>query len=152
MTYVHTQRGPRLVLLNLLMASFAVRLLVKTSVPGVPTGVRLTLYVVLFVLLATAVTFSSFTISAGDGRLAWWFGPHMLRKEVALASIVAAEPMTTSVVNGWGIHLTSRGWLYNVAGRQAVLVTLHEGKQFLLGTDEPLRLAGALLPNASTPR
>jgi hypothetical protein len=134
------------------MALIPVGLLVSGSLAGAPTGARITLLAVVFILLASAFTFSSFTVAVGDGRLAWWFGPRLFRKEVPLAAVMAAEPTTTSIVNGWGIHLTTRGWLYNVAGRQAVLVSLRGGKRFLLGTDEPARLVEALLPNPAHPR
>ena len=67
----------------------------------------------------------------GQGWLAAW-------------EIVSAEPVATTWLDGWGIHLTARGWLYNVRGRDAVLVTLRGGKSFLLGTDEPALLAAAL--------
>jgi hypothetical protein len=152
MTYLHTQRSLRLALFNAVMALIPVGLLLSGSLAGAPTGARITLLAVVLILLASAFTFSSFTIAAGNGRLVWWFGPRLLRKEVPLASIESAEPTTTSIVNGWGIHLTTRGWLYNVAGRQAVLVSLRGGKQFLLGTDEPARLVEALRQNSSHPR
>jgi len=42
------------------------------------------------------------------------------------------------------VHRTRRGWLYNVAGFDAVLVRLKDGKSFLVGTDEPRRLKAAL--------
>ncbi len=50
----------------------------------------------------------------------------------------------TTFLQGWGIHYTSRGWLYNVSGFRAVAVKLKSGKQFLLGTDEPAQLRAAI--------
>ena len=70
----------------------------------------------------------------------------------ALSTIVSAEPTTTSIINGWGIHLTGRGWLYNVTGRQAVLVTQQDGRRFLLGTDEPETLAQTIMTAARNGR
>ena len=145
MTYRHTQRSLQLALLNGLVALIPVGMLANGSLAGAPTGARVTLLATMLILVLSAFTFSSFTITVGDGRLAWWFGPGLLRKEIPLAAIVAAQPTTTSLVNGWGIHLTPRGWLYNIKGRQAVLVSVRDGKQFLLGTDEPTVLAQVLL-------
>jgi hypothetical protein len=145
MTYRHTQRSLQLALLNGVVALIPIGMLASGSLTGAPTGAWITLLATMLILLVSAFTFSSFTITVGDGRLAWWFGPGLLRKEIPLAAVVAAEPTTTSLVNGWGIHLTTRGWLYNIKGRQAVLVSLRDGKQFLLGTDEPSVLAEVLL-------
>lgn len=152
MTYRHTQHSLQLAIFNGVMALIPVGLLASGRLTGAPTGARLTVLVTVLILVASGLTFSSFTVAVGDGRLAWWFGFGLLRKEIPLASIASATPTTTSIVNGWGIHLTTRGWLYNVAGRQAVLVSLHGGKQFLLGTDEPERLTDALSPKSPASR
>jgi hypothetical protein len=40
--------------------------------------------------------------------------------------------------------LTPHGWLYNVAGRGAVEITLKGGRRFRIGTDEPERLCYAI--------
>ena len=58
--------------------------------------------------------------------------------------IEAIEVTRTRFWEGWGIHYTSRGWLYNVSGYGAVLIHLKSGKRFMLGTDEPASLAAAL--------
>jgi hypothetical protein len=58
--------------------------------------------------------------------------------------VASVEPAVTTWVNGWGIHLTRRGWLYNVAGRQAMLIGMRDGQRFMLGTDEPDALARAI--------
>jgi hypothetical protein len=89
--------------------------------------------------------FSSLTIQVTDRALHWCFGPGMFRKQVALAEIQSVEITRTRLLEGWGIHKTSRGWLYNVSGFDAVLIKLHGGKSLLLGTDEPDRLRSALV-------
>jgi hypothetical protein len=45
---------------------------------------------------------------------------------------------------GWGIRLTPYGWLYNVAGWEAVEVLLKNGKKIRIGTDEPEKLSLAI--------
>lgn len=84
------------------------------------------------------------TIGISDSELAWHFGSGFLRKSVSLSEVVSAEPIRISFMNGWGIHYTSQGWLYNVSGFDAVLIKLRNGKQFCLGTDEPEKLANEL--------
>jgi hypothetical protein len=111
----------------------------------VPIGIRLTAVAAAIAMVASGFVFSSLTVVIRDGQLSWWFGPGAIKKTVPLSTIVAAEPTTTSLMNGLGIHPTGRGWLYNVAGRDAVLVRQADGKQFLIGSDEPDRLARAIL-------
>ena len=117
----------------------------KSTSPA--AGPRLTLLAVAVVLTISAVVFSSLTVRVEGGRLAWYFGPGIARKSVALAAIARTEITRTTVLNGWGIHYTPRGWLYNVGGRRAVLVKLRDGSQFLLGSDEPETLERAIIAN-----
>jgi hypothetical protein len=87
---------------------------------------------------------SSLTVRIVDGTLHLRFGPGFPRKSVSLADIAAVEVTRTTFWEGWGVHLTRRGWLYNVSGFDAVLVRQHDGKSFMVGTDEPRRLKAAL--------
>jgi len=94
--------------------------------------------------LVGAVLFASLTVEVTATYLRWWFGPGLIRKQVPLAAIRAVEATRTRWLEGWGIHYTRRGWLYNVSGFGAVVIKLDSGKSFLLGTDEPERLAQAI--------
>jgi hypothetical protein len=103
------------------------------------------------VLLALAVLlglfgygFSTLTIEVTAGELVWFFGPGIWRKTVELRDIASATVETNKWWWGWGIHLTPRGWLYNVGGLEAVEVTLKDGTRFRLGSDEPETFASAL--------
>jgi hypothetical protein len=88
--------------------------------------------------------FSSLTIEAREGRLNWWFGFRIWRRELALADIAAVAVKRTPLWYGWGIRKIARGWLYNVSGREAVELTLKDGRRILLGTDRPHQLAAVL--------
>jgi len=96
------------------------------------------------VFVAILVVFWSLTVQVTDEALEFWFGPGLLRKRVPLGEIVAVETVRTSIWNGWGIHWTRGGWLYNASGFDAVRVRLRSGKAVLVGTDEPDALADAL--------
>jgi len=94
-------------------------------------------------LLVIAWLFHSLTIEIAGGELSWAFGPGLIHKRVLLADIVFATPAKNGP--SWGIHWSPRsGWLYNVSGYDAILVTLRSGKKFMLGTDEPSALAEAI--------
>jgi hypothetical protein len=146
--YQHSQRSAAALFLLCVAAVIPIGLVVSGALATVPVGVRLTVLAASVVMLVSAFVFSSLTIAIRDGQLSWWFGPGVVKKTVPLSTIVSAEATTTSIFNGWGIHLTTRGWLYNVSGRQAVLVTQADGKRFLLGTDEPDSLVQAILSGA----
>ncbi len=138
MRYEHTQRGTVLLLTFLLVAILL--LTVGTLAPRV----REMLFTLIGILAICGFLFSSLTIQITARALRWQFGPGLIRKEVPLREIEGAEVTETTLLQGWGIHYTSRGWLYNVSGFQAVAVRLKSGKQFVLGTDEPKRLCDAI--------
>ncbi|MFH1253014.1 MAG: hypothetical protein V1664_01635 [Candidatus Uhrbacteria bacterium] len=45
---------------------------------------------------------------------------------------------------GWGIRLTSHGWLFNVSGLSAVEITMKNGRSYRIGTDEPEKLTAVI--------
>ena len=94
--------------------------------------------------LLGAWLFHSLTIEIVEGELRWRFGPGLIRKRVPLDMITSAEPVRTNVIEGWGIHLSRFGWLYNVSGFDAVAIRMKNGQHFALGTDEPETLAAHL--------
>jgi hypothetical protein len=148
--YRHTQRSALALFVLCLGAVIPIGFLVTRMLAPMDAGLRLTLLAASLAMLVSAFVFSSLTISIRDGQLSWWFGPGVVKKTVPLSTIISAEPTTTSFINGWGIHLTGRGWLYNVSGRDAVLVTQRDGNRFLLGTDEPENLARTIRTSAGS--
>ena len=141
--YEHTQRG------TVLLVTFLVSALFLLALGMLTPGVRELLFTVIGILAICGFLFSSLTIQITDRVLRWQFGPGLIRKEVPLREIERVEVTETTFLQGWGIHYTSRGWLYNVSGFQAIAVRLKSGKAFLLGTDEPDRLRAALLQKLS---
>jgi hypothetical protein len=87
---------------------------------------------------------SSLTVRIADDALRVQFGLGLPRKTVPLADLESAEVTRTRFVDGWGVHRTRRGWLYNVSGFDAVLLRRKDGKALLVGTDEPRKLKAAL--------
>jgi hypothetical protein len=87
---------------------------------------------------------SSLTIRIEDDALRLQFGLGWPRKTVALEDIDAVEVTRTTFWEGWGVHRTRRGWLYNVSGYDAVLLRRRDGSSLLIGSDEPRRLKAAI--------
>ena len=150
--YTHTQRSAATLFLFSLAALVPLGLLLSGALSTADAGARITALVVAVVMAISAFAFSSLTVAVRDGQLSWWFGPGVVKKTVPLSTIVSAEPTTVSMLHGRGIHFTGRGWLYNIAGRRAVLVTQQDGKRFLLGTDEPDSLAQVIMTGARNGR
>ena len=150
--YHHTQRSAGAFFLLNLAALLPIGLFLSGALPPGDVGARLTVLAAAVIMMVSAFAFSSLTIAVRDGQLSWWFGPGIVKKTIPLSTITSAEPTTISIFSGWGIHLTGRGWLYNIAGRQAVLITQQDGKRFLLGTDEPDSLAQVIMAGARTGR
>lgn len=136
--YLHRQRAgrwlaiPATVVLGLLLV-------------GLLPPLRLLWYGVPFLGLMMWI-FGSLTVGVEGNELCWRFGPGVPRFRVPLAEITEARSVTTSWQDGWGIHGSRFGTLYNVAGFEAVALTLRSGRRFALGTDEPDRLLEALCP------
>jgi hypothetical protein len=96
------------------------------------------------VLGAISWTFSSLTVEVSNEELVWYFGPGAWRNAVSRSEIESATPVRNKWWWGWGIHLTPKGWLYNVSGLDGVEVTLRSGKTFLIGSDQVTQLVEAL--------
>ena len=133
-TYQHTQRSALIPIATMVMSIIAVAggLAFRPALLVVP------------ILLACGWLFHSLTIEVDDSELHWRFGSGLIQKRVALDMIVSAQPVRTNVLEGWGIHLSRFGWLYNVSGFDAVAIRMKNGQHFALGTDEPEALAARL--------
>jgi hypothetical protein len=94
---------------------------------------------------ATGWAFSSLTVEVTLARLTWFFGPGLLRKSIEREAIIGVTTVRNPWWYGWGIHLTPRGWLYNVGGLDAVELALSTGSTLRIGSDEAAALAKALM-------
>ena len=136
--YRHTQFGTAIVVSLLLAAVFAVGV-------GALTGLTPLAVIGPALMAVFLALFYALTVEIDATHLSFRFGIGLIRKRVPLAEIVEAKPVRNAWIDGWGIHRTPHGGLYNVSGWEAVEITLASGERFRLGTDEPRRLAQILL-------
>ena len=136
-TYRHTQIG--WVLLAVLAAGAGVVVFAsgKAGWSGASSAV-------LTLLVTVALLFCTLTVRVGDGEIECRYGPGLVRKHIPLAAVRGVRPVRTEWYQGWGIRLTSDGWLFNVSGLDAVEVELVDGKRIRIGTDEPQALVAAI--------
>jgi hypothetical protein len=136
--YSHTQTGPLCLLLyGPALGCFALAW-AAGSAPGSFIAVAVGL---LIALLAPA--FHHLTVVDQGDRLAIRFGPlPLFRRTVRYADIENAEVGRTLVLDGWGIHYSVRGgWVWNLWGRDCVVVHLKTGGVLRIGTDDAANLA-----------
>jgi hypothetical protein len=87
--------------------------------------------------------FATLTIEVTDMHLKFWLGIGIFHKRIHISDITSCKP-THTFIPAYGIHLTHRGWLYNVSGFTLIEITLKNGKRLLLGTDESEDLCKAI--------
>jgi len=135
--YRHTQVG------WVLLAALAAGAGVVAFAAG-KTGWSTAATSVLALLLVVAALFCTLTVRITGAEIECRFGPGLIRKRIPLAAVRAARQVRTEWYQGWGIRLTSGGWIFNVSGLDAVEVELADGNRIRVGTDEPDALAAAI--------
>ncbi len=133
-TYHHTQRAP-LCLLGFTLLTLGVVL--QNEPP-----IRLIFPVVGVLTLVLAASFHHLTVNDQGDKLSISFGPiPLFHRDVKYEDIISAEVGRTTILDGWGIHLSLRGgWVWNVWGRDCVVVRFKRGTLYV-GTDDAEKLA-----------
>jgi hypothetical protein len=135
-TYKHTQIGTMVLIGAALIVPMVIFLVFNRFL-------LIAAFTALLLILMT-ILFGSLTVEVAENKLSCWFGPGLIRKKFDLAEITAVETTRSPWYYGWGIRLTPKGWMFNVSGFDAVEITLRSGKHFLIGTDQPHKLASAI--------
>lgn len=132
-SYSHTQKGIlRPILLICGAVCFVIAYCVWENPPLTPVFLA-----VGAACVALAFAFAQLTVCSEGERLAVRFGPMPLfRKVIPLGEITDVEKTRSTFLAGWGIHLTRKGWLWNIGGFDCVRVDIN-GKSMLVGTDDP---------------
>lgn len=103
------------------------------------------LVVGLFALLLGAFAlFWRLVVEVDERSIRATFGIGLVRKVVSLADVQRVDVLRTRVWWGYGVHWTPSGWLYNVAGRDAVRLEIAGERAVIIGTDEPDALKAAI--------
>jgi len=141
MRYEHTQIG----YLTICVVFGAAVFVALTSSVSPPDHIGLLVSATIeVILLICAIAFSKLTIKIDGEFLKASFTMGFICRKVLLTEIAECEPIRIRWWYGWGIHLTPYGWLYNVSGLDAVVITLRNGRKFALGTDDAQGLVAAI--------
>ena len=139
--YSHTQHAPLcLILYGSAVVCIAVAL-TTDDVVGTAIGIGVGLFIGLL-----APTFHHLTVKDQGEFLDVHFGPVPLcRKAVRYSEIEDVEVGRTLILDGWGIHMSVRGgWVWNLWGRDCVVVHFKNGGTLRIGTDDAEHLASFL--------
>jgi hypothetical protein len=136
--YSHTQRGPLYLLFYAAALACFITAALARQTPDVWIASATGLVFVLF-----APTFQSLTVEDRGHSLEIRFGPiPLFRKRVRYADVAAVDVGRTWFFDGWGIHYRlGMGWLWNLWGRDCVILHFQDGRILRIGTDDPANLA-----------
>jgi hypothetical protein len=136
-SYRHTQKGPWSLLLYVLGIVF---LIVSWYAPLL--ALRITFLITGILMFPLGMSFHHLTVVDEGDWLTIRFGPFPLfRKRISYGDIDAVEKGQTTILDGWGIHVSLRGgWVWNIWGRDCVIIRLKRGV-IRVGTDDAEGLA-----------
>lgn len=136
--YTHIQRAPLCLVLYALAALFLFIGIAIVDQPPMRWGFPFVALVL--VLLAGSFHYLA-VVDLGD-VLAVQFGPvPLFRTCVRYNEIDSVQAGQTLLLDGWGIHMSVRGgWVWNIWGRDCVIVKFRNGSTLRIGTDDALRL------------
>ncbi len=140
MTYSHTQRGA---LQWILWPAAAICFAGAVTARGAEAGwVSAVLIAAGLISIFISFCFLTLTVSDGGSGLDVRFGPvGLFHKQVPYASITAAEPARSSLLDGFGVHwVPGRGWTWNLWGFDCVELTVDD-RTLRIGTDDREGLA-----------
>lgn len=136
--YTHTQKAP----LCLILYGSALLCVVLAWIVGDTPDIYIAIAVGLLIALL-APAFHHLTVTDQGDRLAIRFGPvPLFGRTVRYADIASVEVGRTLILDGWGIHYSIRGgWVWNLWGRDCVVIHLKNGGVLRVGTDDAENLA-----------
>ncbi len=102
-------------------------------------------------LILLAGTFKHLAVRDNDDHLLIAFGPlPLFRRRIRFSQIERFEATRSSILDGWGIHLSlSGGWTWNLWGFDCVDVWYNNGRKIRIGTDDPEGLVECLKERCS---
>ncbi len=102
------------------------------------------LWIVAVAVALCAFAFSTLRVRVTSEDVSWTFSFGFPGGRIALDNLASADAVKVSPLNGIGIHLTLRGWLWNAHAGSAVWLRRKKGAAVLLGCDDPDALVAAI--------
>ena len=136
--YKHTQIGWVIIIAVAIMMVFLPFVLPRGR--GFDTSIFLGLAAVILIY------FSTLTVEVNEEVIKISFGAGLIKRKFMRKDIVSYKVIRNKWwCCSWGIHgWPGKGWLYNVSGLDVIELTMKNGMRYLIGTDEPVALYGAV--------
>lgn len=133
LSYTHTQRAPLCVLLY----GIAIVLVVTGWSLRNQEPFHWLFPVIGILMLVLAASFHYLRVQDEGDRLSIRFGPlPLFQRSIRYNDIISVERGRTTILDGWGIHLSLRGgWIWNIWGRDCVVLQMRKDT-FTVGTDD----------------
>jgi len=140
-SYRHTQRAP----LCWILYATAVMFFVLSWALRHEQPISWVFPLIGLLILVLAASFHHLTVEDEGDRLSISFGPiPLFRRTVLYENIAKVELGRTTILDGWGIHMSLRGgWVWNIWGRDCVVLRLRDGI-LRVGTDDAEQLRNFL--------
>ena len=141
--YSKTQYGKAIISLILVFLLFVIIFYDKLKSSD-PAGEIVALSTIL-VLVLVALLFYRLKVEINDSAITLTFGVGIIKKRIELSQIQSIEAVKNKFWYGWGIRLTPHGWLWNIAGYDAVELTFKQKKRkFRIGCEDSTELKAAI--------
>lgn len=101
--------------------------------------------------LLTLLNFYRLSVTVDTERVTVRLGIGLIRRTIPLAEIASAEIEKGAWYGGWGLRWTGKGWFWTVSSLDAVTLRLQNGREFLIGTDDPQGLLAAVNARRNAP-
>jgi hypothetical protein len=122
------------------VACFAFAISIRTTSYA---GAVASLFIFAFITL-TCIAFARLSIDVEPSGLRWGMTFGIPGGFIPMEEIVSVDIIPVSFWYGIGVHLTLRGWVWNVALGRGVQIHRCAGMPIVLGTDEPEALVAAI--------
>ena len=102
----------------------------------------------MFFFIIVALLFYRLKVEVNAQEIILTFGVGIIKKRIDINQIQSVESVKNKFWFGWGIRLTPHGWLWNIAGYDAVELTFnHDKRKFRIGCKDSSELKSAIETN-----
>lgn len=137
--YQRTQLG--ILLIALLSLIEIINIIVFILLRNEPESISLFVFIAsqAFVSLIFLLFFK-LSVKVTEENILLHFGIGLIKRTIPLNSILDVKQVRNQRLMGFGIRYYGDGWMWNIAGLDAIELHYKDGSQFRIGTDEPERL------------
>lgn len=145
MHYEHRQSATWLRVMAVVLLAFFVWMttIVARQSPN-PTVPVIVIVIAGGIAVGILYIFTSMRVAVDHEAVSWSFAHGFPNYRLPLADVRAVHVVKNSWLWGWGVRWSPAGWIYRVSGTHSVEIDTDRKKVFL-GSDEPERLAEAIL-------